>query len=320
MKKCTYCGKEYPDEAASCALDGQPLTSIDSQPSPQLQKHSPQVQTSQPKVIVWFKAYCGLIGLIFFCYGAFCLFSPSEGASIGIPVIILAGVCLLPLVIQPQPWLWTYGFVIICLSFTSCLLLPAGIPLLIYWIKPEVKKYYSDLAGVPSQPSSPITVPDAPQPAGDRIESEPPKLQCETPAQAIADTTTAPLIRKRPTGVSVVGWILIVMGALSLLSMFISAASTDYGATFAKNRFPVALQVVFGFVGLVITLVSGIYILKGASWARWLYIGWGACGIFFSLANLGFSLLILPGLIFYALFTAVLLQKESSTYFQGSND
>lgn len=25
MKKCTYCGKEYPDEATSCLVDNQPL-------------------------------------------------------------------------------------------------------------------------------------------------------------------------------------------------------------------------------------------------------------------------------------------------------
>ena len=25
MKKCTYCGKEYPDEAEVCAIDQQPL-------------------------------------------------------------------------------------------------------------------------------------------------------------------------------------------------------------------------------------------------------------------------------------------------------
>ncbi len=25
MKKCTYCGKEYPDETTACAVDGQPL-------------------------------------------------------------------------------------------------------------------------------------------------------------------------------------------------------------------------------------------------------------------------------------------------------
>ena len=27
MKKCTYCGKEYPEGAEVCAIDGQPLVS-----------------------------------------------------------------------------------------------------------------------------------------------------------------------------------------------------------------------------------------------------------------------------------------------------
>lgn len=28
MKKCTYCGKEYLDEATVCAIDGEPLARI----------------------------------------------------------------------------------------------------------------------------------------------------------------------------------------------------------------------------------------------------------------------------------------------------
>ena len=30
MKKCTYCGKEYPDEAKACAVDAQPLIRVPS--------------------------------------------------------------------------------------------------------------------------------------------------------------------------------------------------------------------------------------------------------------------------------------------------
>jgi hypothetical protein len=28
MKQCTYCGKEYPDEASVCAIDGEPLRDV----------------------------------------------------------------------------------------------------------------------------------------------------------------------------------------------------------------------------------------------------------------------------------------------------
>lgn len=33
MKKCTYCGKEYPDETKACAIDSQPLETITPLPS-----------------------------------------------------------------------------------------------------------------------------------------------------------------------------------------------------------------------------------------------------------------------------------------------
>lgn len=32
MKRCTYCGKEYPDEASTCAIDGEPLAKFPPEP------------------------------------------------------------------------------------------------------------------------------------------------------------------------------------------------------------------------------------------------------------------------------------------------
>jgi hypothetical protein len=32
MKKCSYCGKEYPDEATICEMDGEALAASDAQP------------------------------------------------------------------------------------------------------------------------------------------------------------------------------------------------------------------------------------------------------------------------------------------------
>jgi hypothetical protein len=34
MKKCPYCGKEYPNEASECAIDGQPLEPFPPEPTP----------------------------------------------------------------------------------------------------------------------------------------------------------------------------------------------------------------------------------------------------------------------------------------------
>ncbi len=44
--------------------------------------------------------------------------------------------------LRPQPWVWVYGMVMICLGTTSCCLIPACVPLLIFWIKQETKDYF----------------------------------------------------------------------------------------------------------------------------------------------------------------------------------
>jgi hypothetical protein len=41
-----------------------------------------------------------------------------------------------------QPWTWIFGIVLISMGMTSACCLPAAIPLLIYWIKPETKAFF----------------------------------------------------------------------------------------------------------------------------------------------------------------------------------
>jgi hypothetical protein len=67
------------------------------------------------------------------------------GALLLIVGLALFVVCLLPLVLKPRPWLWTYDLVIICLGMTSACILLASIPLLIFWIKPKVKRYFGKI-------------------------------------------------------------------------------------------------------------------------------------------------------------------------------
>jgi hypothetical protein len=46
------------------------------------------------------------------------------------------------LVVPRRTWGWIYAIVLICIGLTSCCTLPACIPLLIYWLKPETKTYF----------------------------------------------------------------------------------------------------------------------------------------------------------------------------------
>ena len=110
-----------------------------------------------PKVLAWFKVYSALFAALYLaCAGCsliFFLVEPSqldttkEGAIfVGVMLLLmglgLAAAFVLPFLLKPRPWVWIYDLVLICVGLTSPCCMPASIPLLIYWLKPEAKAYF----------------------------------------------------------------------------------------------------------------------------------------------------------------------------------
>ncbi len=111
-----------------------------------------------PKAVKWYKLYAGFLGLLnLLVLGigiAFLIFHEELGEAGDGPVVtIIYGVffCGLGLVasgagfagafLPAKPWAWTYGMVLICLGMSSCTMV-FSIPLLIYWLKPEIQEYF----------------------------------------------------------------------------------------------------------------------------------------------------------------------------------
>ena len=103
----------------------------------------------KPRVVIWFKVYSAILSLIYLftlILSPFFLLSNDEELIIyglvflllSIPLLLI---CILPIFLPRKPWVWIYSLVIIGLGMTGCCF-PACVPLLIFWIKPEVKKYY----------------------------------------------------------------------------------------------------------------------------------------------------------------------------------
>jgi hypothetical protein len=112
-----------------------------------------------PKVLAWFKAYSALFAALYLaCAGCSLIFflvdpgmlepGTTKGEAILVGLILLliglvfAAAFTLPFFLQPRPWVWIYDLVLICIGLTSPCCMPASIPLLIYWLKPEVKTYF----------------------------------------------------------------------------------------------------------------------------------------------------------------------------------
>ncbi|HOX57323.1 MAG TPA: hypothetical protein P5205_12560 [Candidatus Paceibacterota bacterium] len=111
-----------------------------------------------PKVVFWFRIYSGcMTGVYALCVLAAPLIffagtrSSREDAFVlkiqaGVLLavgLVFAVVFALPFVLPRRPWVWVYSLVLICIGMTSCCILPAAVPLLIYWLKPDAKSWFN---------------------------------------------------------------------------------------------------------------------------------------------------------------------------------
>ncbi len=114
--------------------------------------------SSPPQVILWFHVYAALMAFMYLSVSVAVvgLVAFSEELSKGadtFSIAILLGaavftlglgfVFMLPMLVPQRPWVWVYCLILICIGMTSICTLPASIPLLIFWLKPNVKQYYA---------------------------------------------------------------------------------------------------------------------------------------------------------------------------------
>lgn len=113
--------------------------------------------TTTPKIWPWYVAYCIALALVYFLLLVggivlvffFDLLPPEEKIglsfaavfSIVLGLVFAAAFAAGPF-LPKKPWVWIYGIVLICIGMTSACCLPASIPLLIFWIKPETKIFF----------------------------------------------------------------------------------------------------------------------------------------------------------------------------------
>ena len=119
---------------------------------PALAPASPAITSAmggdRPPVWPWYVAFCAASALLFLAIGAVGLLSFFDPELAGDPVedaaMTVFGFLLFPFfAVAPffprRPWSWTYGMAVIIAGMLACCTLPAAIPLLVIWLKPETK-------------------------------------------------------------------------------------------------------------------------------------------------------------------------------------
>ena len=105
---------------------------------------------------------------------------------------------------------------------------------------------------------------------------------------------------QRPFQVTVLGWLFIVVG-------IVSTADHLWKGTLDRWTIPIVL------VG-VVAVVAGVFLLRGARWARWLLLAWLAFHV--AVSALNSPSVALPHAVLLLVVGYVLLGPPTSKYFQ----
>ena len=127
---------------------------------------------------------------------------------------------------------------------------------------------------------------------------------------------------KRPTSITVISCLFIITSAFSLLGIIIGfwnpRAQKLAQEIMTQSPLPVSIQYAFSLTGFTATLASGVFMLRGANWARYLYIIWGAITLLLNVFTAHAKLMIIPCLAIYGIVVFFLMQPKANQYFASS--
>jgi hypothetical protein len=124
-------------------------------------------------------------------------------------------------------------------------------------------------------------------------------------------------MKNRPTSVTVIAWFIIVMAGMSAI-LAIANKSMVRDLLWSNSPIPVPVQCAMGCIGLLISIVSGIAMLRGCNWARFLYVIWNAIdyvgGVAISIEKQTW----IPSLLVFVVISVYLFRPKAAEYFLPS--
>jgi hypothetical protein len=122
-------------------------------------------------------------------------------------------------------------------------------------------------------------------------------------------------MNKRPKSVTVISWILIVLGGISLISttaMFNNPTALDL---LSKSPLPISVQYVISYLSVLIIIVAGIVMLKGQNWGRLLYVVGNIIGFVIGVTTSPMKAAMIPGFIIFLIVAFFLFRPKANEYF-----
>ena len=136
-------------------------------------------------------------------------------------------------------------------------------------------------------------------------------------------------MNSRPTSVTVISWIAIVLGAISIFSSYFTMqALTDPNspaAAMVQNMLlPASAQIALGLLASAVLVICGIFWLQGKDWARKLYVAYTIFSLLVAVINLIKIPALIPmaliGLIVNVIFIIFLYRQPANRFFTGKGE
>jgi len=119
----------------------------------------------------------------------------------------------------------------------------------------------------------------------------------------------------RPTNIGVIGWFLVITGAIQGLSLF-RYAVRDIEPTLSTAGMSRSVAVLWGIITGSVAILAGTAILKGFNWGRWLYLCVAPVFGIIGVALYGFAWTYLLAVIVYVVILVSLSMPNSSRFFR----
>jgi hypothetical protein len=118
-------------------------------------------------------------------------------------------------------------------------------------------------------------------------------------------------MKARPLSITVISWLFMIFGSIAFIGGLLPLAGADSAQLIAdlKKHWMVHLS-------HLAALVSGLFMLRGHNWARWLLVAWMVFHVVVGALNGWFQLL--THVVIFSVILFFLFRRKASEFFTGA--
>jgi hypothetical protein len=124
-------------------------------------------------------------------------------------------------------------------------------------------------------------------------------------------------MEKRPTSLTVIAWLLIVLNLIGLALVFVMGSNPAMLKATEQMHVSLVFLQAWSVVGTIINLLCAYGILKGLPWSRVLYVVWGIIGLGVSAYSSPNKASVVLGLIIFVIISVFLWTNTANDWFQA---